>query len=83
MFPLSPVPAKLCLVDKTPHRQNPQGLTMLKPQQNLEGLTNVIANWSVGLCKRKTCECLSWKSKIKNPKSKIRNQNEVYALYNN
>jgi hypothetical protein len=39
MFTLSPVPAKLCLVGKTSHRQNPQGLTKLKSQQNLEGLT--------------------------------------------
>jgi hypothetical protein len=39
MFPLPPVPAKLCLVGKTPPQQNPQGLTTLKSQQNLEGLT--------------------------------------------
>jgi hypothetical protein len=35
----NPVPAKLCLVCKIPHRQNPQGLSTLKSQQNLEGLT--------------------------------------------
>jgi hypothetical protein len=56
MFPLPPVPSKLCLVGKTPHWQNPQGLTTLKSQQNLEGLTKLKPQQNPqGLTPQKLC----------------------------
>jgi hypothetical protein len=66
MFPLPPVPAKLCLVGKTPPQQNPQGLTTLKSQQNLEGLTTLKSQQNLeGLTKLKPQQNLEGLTKLK------------------
>jgi hypothetical protein len=59
----NPVPAKLCLVGKIPHRQNPQGLSTLKSQQNLEGLTkscNAVARKSFAFPRKSFASCSSF-----------------------